>query len=413
MNLDRALWPEGLVAGLATLAVAWPLTELLRDNEWVGTAMLMIALVVVVGAVLRGFGINPTIIVLVQFGAALSALMLTYLHDTLFYLLPTTETFGTSQELLQQAGQVLQQYAAPAPATEGVQFLIVSVLTLTAVSVDAIAVSGRAPATAGIPLGAAFLVSVSNNGQAMAPQYFLAVAAAWLVMLAQQGDRLVGGWSSADRRESVGSHDVSHGPTGHRTMARVLGGVTLVGALLGASVLPHLPPTFFGDGLATNGEANDLSPGGAVSFTTTMDLAADLTSRSDATVIRYRSDTFPEQPMRVTAWSVFDGRSWLAPDETPDGARQRAGDLRGTRSGGDVRPGADPAGHRAGLRERAGRSLPGHADAAGLGGAPLVGGCVEQHDAVGGSRGAHRHLLRDLSARGADRGGPAAGVRRK
>ena len=45
MNLDRALWPEGLVAGLATLAVAWPLTELLRDNEWVGTAMLMIALV--------------------------------------------------------------------------------------------------------------------------------------------------------------------------------------------------------------------------------------------------------------------------------------------------------------------------------------------------------------------------------
>ena len=39
MKLDeeafrRGLWPEALVAALASLAVAWPLTGLLREDTW-------------------------------------------------------------------------------------------------------------------------------------------------------------------------------------------------------------------------------------------------------------------------------------------------------------------------------------------------------------------------------------------
>ena len=289
------MWPEAGLAALATLAVSWPLTGLLRENSWVGPAVLLVLLVAVVGCLLRCLDLDPTLIVLGQAFSVLAALLWHYLSDTLLWVVvPGTDTLERATNLLQEAGRTLQAYAAPAPTNEGVEFLIVSVLALTAVSVDAIGVTGRAPATAGIPLAAAFLVSVSNSGQAMQPWFFAAAALAWLLMVAQQGNRLVSGWSSADRRESVGSHDVSHGPSGHRTLARVLAVVTVLGALVIASVVPHLPPTFFAEGLARDPDGRSLGgDGGQVSFTETMDVTSDLQNQSQEPVLRFRSSSRP------------------------------------------------------------------------------------------------------------------------
>lgn len=319
-SLDRSLWQEGAVAALASLAVAWPLTSLLRENTWVEGTLIMVILVAVSGAVLRAFGVGPTATVLLQAVAALWTVLYRFLADTLWYGLPTPDTAGAAAALLQEAGQVLRTYAAPAPTTEGVEFLIVLVITLTALSVDSIGVTGRSPAAAGIPLAAGFLVSVSNTGEAMPPYFFVAVAGIWLVMIAQQGGRVVGGWSSADRREAVGSQDVSRGPTGYRTIARVLGGCTVIGALLAASLLPHLPPTYFAEGLARNADGRSLDgDSGSVSFTETMDLRQDLSDQSQAPVLRYRTNTTAPAPLRVTSASVFEDGEWLPPDyaQTP------------------------------------------------------------------------------------------------
>ncbi|GAA1142164.1 transglutaminaseTgpA domain-containing protein [Ornithinicoccus hortensis] len=319
-SLDRSLWQEAAVAAVASLCVAWPVSSLLRENVWLEGALIMVLLVAVSGALLRAVGAGPTTTVLVQAVVALWAVLYRYLGDTLWYLLPTPETISGASRLLQEAGQVLRTYAAPAPTTEGVEFLIVLVITLTALSVDSIGVTGRSPAAAGIPLAAGFLVSVSNTGEAMAPYYFVAVAAAWLVMIAQQGGRVVGGWSSADRREAVGARDVSHGPTGYRAVARVLGACTIIGALLAASLLPHLPPTYFADGLARNPDGRSVGgDSGSVSFTETMDLRQDLNNPSQAPVLRYRTNSAVPTPLRVTATSVFEDGQWLPPDysETP------------------------------------------------------------------------------------------------
>ncbi|MCK0112657.1 DUF3488 and transglutaminase-like domain-containing protein [Ornithinimicrobium sp. F0845] len=317
-NLDRGLWPEAGLAALATLTVAWPLTNLLREGDWIGPAILLVLLVAVVGAVLRSLDADPTLVVLGQALAVLGALVWRYLSDTLMWVVvPGPDTLDRATELLREAGRTLQSFAAPAPTNEGVEFLIVSVLALTAVSVDAIGVTGRAPATAGLPLAAAFLVSVSNSGRAMDPWFFAAAALAWLLMVAQQGNRLVSGWSSADRRESVGAHDVSHGPSGHRTVARVLAVVTVLGALVLASVVPHLPPTFFAEGLARDPDGRSVGGSGQVSFTETMDVTADLHDQSDDPVIRFRSPSRPLQPLRVTATNEYDGERWLPPDYDP------------------------------------------------------------------------------------------------
>jgi len=160
-NLDRSLWPEALMAAVATLTVAWPLTNLLEGGDWIGPSILLVILVAVVGSLLRSVDLDPALVVVGQALAVAAALLWRYLSDTLsFVVVPGPETLDRATELLREAGRTLQTFAAPAPTNEGVEFLIVSVLALTAVSVDAIAVTGRAPATAGLPLAAAFLVGV-------------------------------------------------------------------------------------------------------------------------------------------------------------------------------------------------------------------------------------------------------------
>src|SRR5690606_21610546 len=307
---------------LATLVVAWPITTLLRENDWMGPAILLVVLVAVVGSVLRGLDLDPTFVVLGQVVAALGGIVWRYLGDTLRWVfVPVPETADRARDLLQEAGATLQQYAAPAPTNEGVEFLIVSVLVLTAISVDSIAVTGRAPAIAGIPLAAAFLVSVSNTGKPMSWWYFAAAGLVGRLRVARRGNRLVSGWGSADRRETIGSHDVSYGPTGHRRVARLLAAGTVLGALLVASLLPHLPPTFFTDGLARSSEGRSVGGSGQVGFTETMDVTADLRSQSDEPVLRYRSETLRIPPLRVTAAHEYDEGRWVKPEYDPSGGQ--------------------------------------------------------------------------------------------
>ncbi|QFG68131.1 transglutaminaseTgpA domain-containing protein [Ornithinimicrobium pratense] len=313
----RGMWAEGLVAALATLAVAWPLTGLLREDTWLLPAIALVALVTVSGALMRTFDVPPSLVALGQLLLGIGGVCTVFLRETLWRgLVPTADTLDRIGGLLQQAGTVLQTYAAPAPTTEGVSFLVVSVLTLTAVSVDSMAVTGRAPASAGIPLAAGFLVSVSNTGRAMEPWYFLAVGLLWLVMLAQQSHRVTSGWSSPNRQESRGGQDVSTGPRSLRGLAQVLGASTLVVAILGASALPHLPPTFFGGGLARNTEARTVGgdAAGEVAFTESMDPSQDLRNQSQAPVLRYRTTGISAEPLRVTATERFADGRWQAPD---------------------------------------------------------------------------------------------------
>jgi transglutaminase-like putative cysteine protease len=113
-------------------------------------------------------------------------------------------------------------------------------------------------------------------------------------------------------------------------VARVIGGVTVVGALLAASLLPHLPPTYFADGLARSPEGRSLDgTGGSVSFTETMDLRQDLSSQSDAPVLRYRTSSSFLEPLRVTATSVFEDGEWLPPEYAERPVREGVGRFDG------------------------------------------------------------------------------------
>lgn len=312
MNVQRGLWPETLVAGLATLSVGWPLTTLLQEQSWLFNAVGAVALVVITGAALRSLRALPSLIVVSQVLVGALTLCGMYLQGTLWLIFPTADSASLAVELLAEAGEVLREFAAPAPTTTGVAFLVVAVLVLTAVSVDALALTCAAPAIAGLPLVAAFFVSVSNNGSALAPWFFLVTAALWMMMMAQQSDRLLARWPSADN-QGFGARPRFGGT--YRALAQTLGVLGLCAALGAAALLPHLPPTFFADGLGRNPEANGRNLGaGQVSFTETMDPGADLANQSESPVLEYTSTARLLQPLRVTATEEFDGQTWVAPE---------------------------------------------------------------------------------------------------
>ncbi|CAN5439157.1 DUF3488 and transglutaminase-like domain-containing protein [soil metagenome] len=312
MNLSRGMWPEAIVASAASLSVGWPLTTLLEEQIWVGNGVVAVALIAIVGGVLRSLNTLPSLVALAQVGLGVLAMCWMYLTPTLWFGLPTPSSAALAVELLGEAGTVLREFAAPAPTTTGVAFLVVSVLVLTAVAVDTIGVTNASPAIAGVPLAAAFMVSVSNTGEAMEPWFFLATAGLWLTMVAQQSHRLVAHWPSVHRPDF--GEPIRLGG-GFAAMARGLGVVALVAAVAAAALLPHLPPTFVAAGLARNADANNLGSGtGGVDFTETMDPASDLANQSQVPVLEYTSTARSLQPLRVTSTADFDGQTWQAPE---------------------------------------------------------------------------------------------------
>ncbi len=300
------------MAAAASLSVGWPLTTLLQDQVWVGNAVVSVALVATFGGLLRSANVLPSLVALGQLVLGALLLCWMYLTPTLWFVLPTASSGGLAVELLAEAGTVLREFAAPAPTTTGVAFLVVSVLVLTAVAVDAIGVTNASPAIAGIPLAAAFMVSVSNTGQAMQPWFFVATAGLWLTMVAQQSHRLVAHWPSSQRQEFGGPTRLGGG---FARLAQGLGVVALAAGIAAAALLPHLPPTFVAHGLARNADANNMGSGtGGVDFTETMDPASDLTNRSQSPVLVYTSTARLLQPLRVTSTTDFDGQTWQAPE---------------------------------------------------------------------------------------------------
>ena len=82
-------------------------------------------------------------------------------------LVPVPDTGAALGVLLTEAYETVTNYTAPAPANRGTILAVSLLLGLTAVAVDACAVTFRSPAAAGIPLLAAFLSSATNSGEGL------------------------------------------------------------------------------------------------------------------------------------------------------------------------------------------------------------------------------------------------------
>jgi transglutaminase-like putative cysteine protease len=306
MNRVRPL--EALLAALATIAVTFPLTTLFTPSTWFRPSVLLVAVVALSGMGLRRVTANRPLVVAGQVLLLGNAAALLHGQGHLWGgVLPTPETGRAFGILLQQAQATVTNYTAPAPSNRGTILAISLLVGVTAVAVDALGVTYRSPALAGIPLLSAFLASATNSGEGLGAWYAIPAALAWLALVGRQGLRSLRSWGTAAPHSSSGP--AADPTTGFATLGRVVGVGALAAAVVLPGLIPHLPTTFLADGLGRSAEGRGGS-GSNVRLASSVDIARDLGSRSTDPVFRYRSTSDRLEPLRVGILDTYRRGQW-------------------------------------------------------------------------------------------------------
>ncbi len=307
--MNRVRPVEALLAALATLAVTLPLTTLFTPSSaWFRPSFLLVTLMALLGMGLRWVTASRPLVVLGQAIALTIASALLHGQGHLWRdAVPTPETGRAVGILLGQAYQTVTDYTAPAPANRGTVLAVSVLIGLTALAVDAIGVTYRSPALAGIPLLAAFLGSATNSGDGLGPWYAVPPALCWLALVGRQGVRSLRSWGAATPRSSTGR--LVDPASAFATTGRVVGVAALGAAVVIPSVVPHFPTTFLADGLGRNADGRG-GTGSQVRLSTSLDIARDLGSRSNNPVLRYRSTSDRLQPLRVGILDTYRRGQW-------------------------------------------------------------------------------------------------------
>jgi transglutaminase-like putative cysteine protease len=299
---------DAVLAGLATLAAVLPLTTLFTPTApWLGPSLLAVALVAVTGMAVRLVTAVRPVVVLAQVVVLFHVTAVTQLRGHLWNdVLPTPETGQALGILLGDAYSTIVSYSAPAPSTRGVVLGISLLVGLTALTVDAMSVTWRSPAAAGIPLLAAFLTSATNSGEGLAAWFVIPPALAWLAMVGRQGVGSLRSWGMASPRSSTGQDPT----TAYANAARVAGVLALAAAVVLPGMLPHLPTTFLAEGLGRSdtGRGN----GSSLRLSSSIDIARDLGDRSDEPVIVYESSATSTVPLRVAVLDTYRRGRWTS-----------------------------------------------------------------------------------------------------
>jgi transglutaminase-like putative cysteine protease len=307
--MNRVRPVEAALAALATLAVTLPLTTLFTPSAaWFRPSFLLVALVALAGMGLRRVTASRPLVVLGQAtGLVLGAALLHGQGHLWRDLVPTPETGRAFGVLLGEAYRTVTDYTAPAPANRGTVLAVSVLIGVTALAVDAIGVTYRSPALAGIPLLSAFLGSATNSGDGLGAWYAVPPALCWLALVGRQGVRSVRSWGAATPRSSSGR--LADPTSSFATMGRVVGAAALGVAVVVPTLVPHFPTTFLADGLGRSTDGRGVG-GSDLRLTSSIDIARDLGSRSTDPVLRYRSTSDRLQPLRVGILDSYRRGRW-------------------------------------------------------------------------------------------------------
>ncbi|MGW2365612.1 transglutaminaseTgpA domain-containing protein [Streptomyces sp. NPDC001667] len=304
-------------AVVATLASACALLPLIDTTTWMVQAAILLTVQSAVGALARRVPLARPLTVAVQALVTLVLLTLVFARaQALGGLLPGPDVFREFGQLLQEGSDDVGRFAIPAPATTGIRLMLVGGLLVVGLTVDAVAVTWRSAAPAGLPLLALYSIAAGLAQSGKDWLWFLVAAAGYLLLLLAEGrDRLArwgrvfgGGARSPSPRLLAPGSGPALAPvrTGRRIGALALGIALAVPAVL---------PTMEGGLLEPRGQAaasdrEDSSGFDAVRPLVT--LRDSLNQPENREVMRYRTSTESTREMylRIVALDRFDGASW-------------------------------------------------------------------------------------------------------
>lgn len=305
-----------LCAFAATMMAAGALLPLVDPATWFVQAAFMVAVLAGVGALGRRVPLARMLTVALQAAAGLLMLTVVFASEqALFRLLPGPEVFLRFGELLNEGGEEVARYSVPAPSTDGIRLMLIGGVLVIGLAVDALAVTFRSAAPAGLPLLALYSVAAGLSGGDASWLWFLLAAGGYLVLLLAEGrdrlsqwGRVFGGAPRAPgTAAAMGAGGTATAPI--RSGRRI--GVMALGIAL---VVPAALPSLNGGLLNSTGAGSGSGLGGGTisAVNPLVSLQDNLNQPEDREALRYRTNAESTQNLylRIMALDDFDGTSW-------------------------------------------------------------------------------------------------------
>lgn len=306
-----------LCAFAATLLAAGALFPLVEGAGWLLQAAALLAVQSGVGALARRVPLARALTIASQALVTLLLLTVVFARDhALLGVLPGPQAVMRLGELLVAGGEDVGTYSIPAPLTDGIRLMVVGGVVLIGLAVDALAVTFRSAAPAGLPLLALYSVAAGLSDGGASWLWFLLAASGYLLLLLAEGRDRLSQWGrvfSGAARSSGGLTDglagVGGGPSPVRTGRRI--GVLALGfALVVPLALPALDSGLLGGSGPGNGKG---SGGGTISAVNPLvSLQNNLNQPENREVMTYRSNIEDPQSLylRILALDEFNGSEW-------------------------------------------------------------------------------------------------------
>lgn len=301
-----------LCAAAATLMAACALLPLVSPVTWLMQAVFLLAIQTSMGMAARRVPLARPLTVAAQALVALMLLTVTFANQqAIIGVIPGPEAFRHFADLLQAGADDVSRYSIPAPLSDGIRLMLIGGVLVIGLAVDALAVTFRSAAPAGLPLLALYSVAAGLSDGGADWLWFLIAAAGYLMLLlAESRDRLsqwgrvFGGAPRTPGGEPTGA--VAPVRTGRRI------GVVALGIAL---VVPLGLPAMSGGLLdaAGTGVGSGSGNGGTISAVNPLvSLRDSLNVDEDRQVLSLKtnSDDLSNLYLRIVSLDDFDGTTW-------------------------------------------------------------------------------------------------------
>ncbi|MER6101013.1 DUF3488 and transglutaminase-like domain-containing protein [Streptomyces sp. NPDC001832] len=307
-----------LCAFAATLMTAGSMLQLVEPAGWILQAAFLLAVQSGLGALARRLPMPRMLIVAVQMLATLVLLTVVFARtQALAGVLPGPNAVQRLADLLTSGAEDVGRYAAPAPVTDGIRLMLIGGVLVVGLVVDALAVTFRSAAAAGLPLLALYSVAAGLAEGGADWLWFLLAAGGYLLLLLAEGQDRLSQWgrifSGATR--SPGGSAVGAAISGGRPTAPVRTGRRIGAVALGVSlVVPAAVPALDSGLLAGTGGTNGKGSGGGTisAVNPLVSLQNNLNQPENREVMSYRTNSVDPQGfyLRILALDQFNGNEW-------------------------------------------------------------------------------------------------------
>ncbi|MFE6662223.1 DUF3488 and DUF4129 domain-containing transglutaminase family protein [Streptomyces sp. NPDC057697] len=308
-----------LCAFAATLMAAASMLPLVEPAGWIVQATFLLAVQSGTGLLVRRAPVPRALVLMAQAVVTLVVLTVVFARQqAVAGLLPGPEAVQRLGHLLAAGAEDVGKYAAPAPVTDGIRLMLIGGVLLVGLAVDALAVTFRSAAPAGLPLLALYSVAAGLSEGGADWLWFLLAAGGYLLLLLAEGRDRLSQWGrvfSGAAARSPGGSAVGAALSGGRPTAPVRTGRRIGALALGVSlVVPAVLPGLDGGLLAgAGGDGAGKGGGGTISAVNPLvSLQDNLNQPENRQVMSYRTNSGAPQDfyLRILALDQFNGSKW-------------------------------------------------------------------------------------------------------